>query len=1449
MVQELRLLKFVDGVHDMPFPNNESDDEQIVITSFTYNAQRMAATPTITASIDYYRCLDNDWNDNVYAEYKGEKYYIRQTPSSSKSNTSVMYKHDITLYSERFVLENVYFVDVDRNVEDTNVVIRCNLEEFTHILNNSLSNSNLNYVVEIDENILTNPNNKYYKVVRETKDIVLENAYLSQAIQEIYNQWEVPFYFSGNTIIVKDTSEDIDDYVLEYGADESLLSIKKNNANFRKITRISGYGSDRNIPFYYPNWSQKGIIDVEPLESNSGILTKDMLTITDMKRFDKKMPLNGVVKWKKENDVQPQYSGNTTFPQVQLKYGNKTQVAYDLIIPFESVRENNSSIEITFKVNVRERHFPTKPDVEYNMLGPARGDLLYSPLSFEGSYIYDADNTDNKIKFQWEAIQLTSTITSYTRVGAPDSDNGTMIDQEMTISLTNVGELPKGNLKLALRGVFSVNDAIKRQDVIGTYRHYYSSGFGSTRKDYTASINSEKDSINLQISNIEFKYPNIASEEGWYLNDTKKINLADIGISVNGTPNDSWNNEGFYQKGVSKIPTMPYLMPSLYRESLGNQKFYNAIDNTYKDENGEYYDFTTEWNEVNQNEHIQPFEEIYPSITNVTNANNEPIDEILEVAFDDNDNNEVDEEGNYIHPYFYVRIPVFNGDNGFNLFDHKIVGENMQVSMTSGDCSACSFEIKVLTQASDGNETYEDVRNPIFANNDNTLPSGDWQQKVTEIWNNTKSAQQDSSQQSIWLVLKKDNDTFNETYPNTEKNVVPKVGDKFVLLNIDMPRSYVLEAEKRLEESLIKYMWENNSDKWNFQIDFSRIFLQENQSFYERLDENSRLYVKYNDITYTFYVNDYKYEVKANEALPKITVGLVDTITISKGITQNIVDGVMKAFYQMFEIDSTPEERDRTYVRKNVDETMPNNMTFDKDVNIKGELEANSIKTPTIQSPKYSGDEIISSGFELKENENGESTLTVDYVNVRKKLNATEFAIKQIQFQGGIVIQSAAGMECSSVEEIKSGDNVAQYKCYFDTKNGSVSNQFVIGDLARCQRVGYAPKYYWRVVVDLGDDYILLSNSVGEYDENSDAPSAGDIIVQLGNADAAFTNRQSAIVMDTTGENAPSFIMYSGIDWFSLEGKDVTGIVYHQRETLEDGSEVGGYPELYSYGSMYFGDRAKTDNFIKFEKNPQTNKYEMVIKAKSVFNSAFQDGSTIVDGGLVITNVLSTNNSGINGLNNNKPVFWAGSTYANSDNAPFRVHNDGSLYASKGVFEGYIKTNIYTPKEIDFNVTRKASSSGSGIAAIKVSDHFNLRTDLLYENNNQNELTIVLPKDTSFIGSRIVLWNGCIPPYTRAEGSIRYSNVVTESNYGILGYFDGSDEDLLSYTTPKCLRWINGTIEFLGVPINNANNNNNAECGWTIVSQNVLRIEIKENDRTIIENYTPDIPSAPIDEE
>lgn len=144
MQETLKMYKYVDGLNDSPFPNEK---EQVYITEYTYTAQRMGGAPSISATVNHFTCLDNLWSSDVYVEFRGEKYYVRNTPSSSKDNSDQRYKHEVRLQSEREKLNHVYFIDAvqqDSDVDvyksnDTNVIFMGDIHEMAERFNAALA--------------------------------------------------------------------------------------------------------------------------------------------------------------------------------------------------------------------------------------------------------------------------------------------------------------------------------------------------------------------------------------------------------------------------------------------------------------------------------------------------------------------------------------------------------------------------------------------------------------------------------------------------------------------------------------------------------------------------------------------------------------------------------------------------------------------------------------------------------------------------------------------------------------------------------------------------------------------------------------------------------------------------------------------------------------------------------------------------------------------------------------------------------------------------------------------------------------------------------------------------------------------------------------------------------------------------------------------------------------
>lgn len=850
--ESLYILKLDTQGSKVKFPNA---DIPAKLGEYTYTAQRMAGTPTLTATLNYPSCLDELWTGEEFVEFRGEKYYIDQVPTSSKDNKSIMYKHELQFVSERIVLENVYFMDVVTAGEDTyhsnstSVKFMGDINEFVGRLNASMAKSGIGYSVVIDEDITS-----------ESKLVSLDSVYLAEALQSIYTIYELPYYFVGKVCHIGYT-ENVISTPFEYK--KGLVSIKKTNANYKIVNRVTGVGSSDNIPFYYPNDDEKGTIE----------------------------------------------------------------------------------------------------------------------------------RTQN-------------------------------------------------------------------------------------------------------------------------------------------------------------------LMPSIYRQTNGAERFYNALNDTYKiPGTNDYYSFKNTFSSKKVKEIKVDFSDIKPTIENVTNASGQLFGEIADIAFDDNDSDELGTgEGNnifngtdeYVHSYFYIKLHIYNGDYGFNLFEQGLEGGTAVINMTTGNCAACEFEIGVTYKDNEPGRAF----NPVLVDSSGNLPAGDFEQKVTSQTSQYVESQQNTSTNEVWIAVKKDNTTFGVVMPNATNNYKPSVGDKFVITGIKMPKSLVLAAEKRLDEALIKYMSENNDEKFSFSVSFSRVFLADNNHLASMLNENSRIYIKYNDKEYFMYVNSFTCKADKN-CLYDISVELTDKLSanvsaLRSTITEIAGDIIGERMGASLNVSDILGRISRYFISKINSDTANGLITF-----LKGLL-------------------IGKNGSGITVLENGMSQAVVDYLYVKVKAVFDELEVKKKTYVGGEQVISHAGMKCNRVDEL---DDV--YRCYFKEEEDGIEieNQFTPGSLAIAQECNIKTgvshhvgnRYYWRLVTAVGENYIDLSKTVCDPNVENDVPVAGDDIVGLGHK--TDITRQAAIILSSVNEVSPSIIMYQGINDFTLTGKDVISF---------DFDKSTGKARMKVYGDAYIGDKDRT---------------------------------------------------------------------------------------------------------------------------------------------------------------------------------------------------------------------------------------------------------------------------------
>lgn len=1024
MEKALKLYTYIDGGNDAPFPNSEN---QIEILDFTYDAKRMGGAPTISASVMNDTCLDNDWNDNVFVEFNGEKYFLKNTPTSSKSNTDSRYKHELEFVSERVILDNVYFYDVvSADFDDHKPVSNSskfsfhgNISQFVERLNESLNVSKLGYKVVIDNELAS-----------EEKLLTFDNSFFSNALQEIYNVFEVPYYFVGKTIHVGYTENQIKN-VLRYGVEDALLSITKQNTNNKIVNRITGVGSSENIPYYYPNDTEKGDLYAIASDTNKGLKT-DGINIVNPVLYGKRVDLTV-----DKNDIRPNSivsylsgAGNVIKYWVSdngvdwinsdaWTYEMKNFVPLDFYIKYEIVIGTAGS-------------FGVKPRVTIN-------DVVRSNTSEVFAYYKRKENAVDKL----------------TEIEAED-------------------------------GMFVINaDVVGEYELVIRYRIYYAGVV-----EYVVSFTNE---FTGGLSN-------------WYHNG-KKINLKDIGVTLTGVPE---NGDSFYQfRGSKYIENQSSLMPSIYRETLGSERFYNAINGEYQKADGEYYNFNNPFTVGKPKEHIENFEDIKPTIKEATNSKGERIDIFADVAFDLNDSDEKVESNdgsslNYKHPYFFVKLRRM----GFNLFDHAIESGEMTVAVTSGRCGACEFVIVVNEQQK--NIVQVDENGNLIKDKDGNV-----------VWGSPQERQNDTINNEVWIALRKEDSSFGQIMPNSASNLKPIAGDTFVILNILLPKEYILQAEKRLEDALIDYMSKNNDEFFTFDVSFSRIYFEENKDDLSLLNENSSVIVEYNNVSYPLYVSSYSYKMSSSQPLPEIKIALSGKLTQTQSALQNTVSQIaMDVVSDSMTSINVLKVGLPYFVRKDIDDIVSGKLRFEKGLNI----------------GNYTSG-VLGNGATLEKRSDGNTYLEVDYATIRKKATFTEISIQELKHVGGEIVLSPAAIVCTRVEDKPDG-----YYCYFENKDSdgrSIIQEFIAGDQARCQvfNVDSGSRYYWRLVTNVGEDYIVLSKD--DYDKSSeDTPEAGDNIVQLGNRDIA--TRQNAQIISSHGIDAPSIKQYSGINDFTLEGKEVT---------------------------------------------------------------------------------------------------------------------------------------------------------------------------------------------------------------------------------------------------------------------------------------------------------------------
>ena len=1091
------------------FPSAET---QIEILGFNYDAKRMGGAPIITATVMCGSCLDTVWTDDVYVEFNGEKHYLKQTPTSSFSNSDARYKHECEFVSERIKLDNVYFFDTvvgdpqgyDKPVSNSSVFsFFGNIREFAKRLNASLQYSKLQtknadgtysgYVVIVNND-----------VDDEEKLLSFSNVPFSTALQESYNQFEIPYYFVGKEIHFGYWQEVVEE-PFRYGVDKELLSITKTNANQKVITRCTGIGGTENIPYFYPNKHPQG--EIIPLYNGA----ENNISIADAALFAKNVLLTDNLKYTSYlrtniSGLSIQYYEISNFKEYCKTVGNKGLI------------KNHTLTEDNFFLAPRKNW----SDEEVEMYSiPALGDYATYNNNIQ-PLIFNKENNAVAFRISFDEEYFMPKNATETEVAEKTF--------KLTISISGIRSIFPTEIEFFTRGSsnglapfltdYSINGFYQDDNSIwsGTFairKSWFPSGLDYDKSIYlvlkTKEALRQAQTFKLNF-NIEFNEPKTIYT--WEKNDENYVDLKNLGLS--NVPAPQVGDEITF-KQVSYVQPMPNLMPPIYWESNGEERFYNAVNNTYDNpDTNEKYTFTNPYSDSKRVEHIVEFPDIKPTIEGMTNNAGQPINAFLEFAYDKDDSDAIDKDGNYIHPYFYAKLPKFDI---FNLFTHANEKGEVTFSMTSGNCGACNFVLGVNAESGKNDLQVDEEGKLLFENG--VAKRGTPQDRQNDTKNN-----------EVWIALKKDNSTFGTIMPSAQHKYYPAAGDTFVLLNITMPIEYVKAAENRLKEEIIKYMYENNMEKFSFSIKFSRIYLAENPQILNKLNENAFIKVEYNGKEHPLYVNSFAYKMTAGEALPEITIELAETLSASMNAIQAAVSQVRTDVLDRVQKMDIAAMVAANFLSKNSEDYAKQKITFNRGISVgtqdeevakidqmgHAEIESATLKQ-YISSPTFR-DGFSGEGFKMWLDENGLSYLTVDVLTARQRMVIYEMLISKIRSVNGQLWVSAAN---GTIAEVAERDNDFEITLEDD-------NAFLIGDYMRCQVFsGAESRSYWVEITDVDGDRVYVEKS--EFD--GVLPQEGDDVILCGSKNEG---RQNAIHISATDDGQPRISLYNGIAAKSLAG-------------------------------------------------------------------------------------------------------------------------------------------------------------------------------------------------------------------------------------------------------------------------------------------------------------------------
>lgn len=222
--------------------------------------------PFVTVTVKSSSPIAWEIGDYIIWDYDGNKYVLRELPSTTKQAT-------IGTYGEAFIYEDVKFVSelsLTKNVSFLDVVLPENNVHFTALPTFSFYGKASDLIDRLNANLMRLYDNwlvkeadlggtgEVYASMQEYYNVEIDNTDCWNALSLFSSLWKVGYSYyydkstSKHTIEVGATYNSTGDFA--YGQGNGLKLIAKSiTAEDAIITRLRAYGSDKNLPSRYYN--------------------------------------------------------------------------------------------------------------------------------------------------------------------------------------------------------------------------------------------------------------------------------------------------------------------------------------------------------------------------------------------------------------------------------------------------------------------------------------------------------------------------------------------------------------------------------------------------------------------------------------------------------------------------------------------------------------------------------------------------------------------------------------------------------------------------------------------------------------------------------------------------------------------------------------------------------------------------------------------------------------------------------------------------------------------------------------------------------------------------------------------------------------------------------------------------------------------------------------------